>query len=202
MSQTYSVASNARRAAKKAGVNPKDIYVVPGGWKFDDPPEGSKPSIAVIETVAAELVGAPTSSGLPTVDVRKLAEGLAAPEPTMPETVVTHVAIYPTTRPGALARKPRAKAQPATKAAKPAPKAKRAAKAAKAPREKRLNGAGIGDQIIVALRQRWTPADELLKAYGWVSNTLRGFLSMYAKRNGVTIEHCRVDGAAQYRIAK
>ena len=34
MSEFYTIKSNARRAARKAGVNPETVYCVPQGWKF------------------------------------------------------------------------------------------------------------------------------------------------------------------------
>lgn len=50
-SQPFTLKSNARRAARKAGVNPNSVRSCPGGWHYELPAEGAAPK-AKAETKA------------------------------------------------------------------------------------------------------------------------------------------------------
>jgi hypothetical protein len=123
------------------------------------------------------------------------------------------------TAPVADAKPPRQRRRKAASKPKTAKAAKAATKAAKRPEGVAKRGtpeyaakmaarrtsqgrSGITEQAIAEIKARWTSADDLMKMTGWVSNTLRGVLSLYAKKHGVEIEGKTIDGVRHYRIAR
>lgn len=65
-----------------------------------------------------------------------------------------------------------------------------------------MNKRGITELVMKEIRTRWTPTSELLKMTGWQPTTLRGVLSLYAKKNNIEIKGRTVDGERQYLVAR
>lgn len=67
MSSIHSIKSNARRAARKAGIDPELVYAVPEGWKCPDAPStNAEPAKTVGEVFAAAIetvAAAPAPAG-------------------------------------------------------------------------------------------------------------------------------------------
>lgn len=193
MSQAYTIQSNARRAARKAGVDPNSVYCVPEGWKFPDPPNlGSVlAEIDPVQAVNWDVVLRQEPAKAPDID--RIETVAAEPEPIRPAlggTAAANAALSAR----AAARKPKpANAAKAAKAAKPT-KAKPAAK-------QRGKRDGVCDRVIAVIRARWTSVDELMKLSGWQRHTLRGYISTRAGKDGFTVERRKVDGVSQYRVA-
>lgn len=59
---------------------------------------------------------------------------------------------------------------------------------------------GVTDEVMKTLKARWTPADEILKSTGWVSNTFRGVLGKF-RRDGMKVECEKRNDVTCYRIA-
>lgn len=216
MSQAYTIQSNARRAARKAGVDPNSVYCVPEGWKFPDPPTVGEVFAAAIEAAAAE----PGPVGPLNVTLEQIAAKIT---PVVAKDIgaATELADYLDAKAADrnLVRKPKvAKAtepepiRPAlggtavanaalsarVAARKPKPAKPTKAKPAAKPRGKRD---GVCDRVIAAIRARWTSVDELMKLSGWQRHTLRGYISTRAGKDGFTVERRKVDGVSQYRVA-
>jgi hypothetical protein len=65
-----------------------------------------------------------------------------------------------------------------------------------------MNKRGITALVMKEIRVRWTPTSELLKMTGWQPTTLRGVLSLYAKKHKIEIKGRTVDGERQYFVAR
>ncbi|SRR5579883_894332 len=171
MAPIFTIKSNARRAARKAGVNPEDVFCLPNGWSYPDPPAKQTDTAPLpLATDTAPFVSVPP----PTAET-------AAATPSAPENTNQGEPEMSTAKP----KRTRKKA-----AAKPA------RKAATKTRER-----GLGDQVIAALKERWTPIDDLIKLTGWLPHTTRAFISVQTRKLGLTAERRRVEGVTSYRIA-
>lgn len=65
-----------------------------------------------------------------------------------------------------------------------------------------MNKRGITELVIKEIRTRWTPTSALLKMTGWQPTTLRGVLSLYAKKEGIEIKGETRDGERYYLVAR
>lgn len=57
------------------------------------------------------------------------------------------------------------------------------------------------EEVLSLLRADWQSVPVLLDKTGWKSHTLRGFLSIAAKKHKLAIERKRDSGVTSYRIA-
>jgi hypothetical protein len=97
------------------------------------------------------------------------------------------------------AKRAKAKAAAPKKAAKASKKAAKPARKTSTPRPE-SKGAKILDLIA---RAKGASLAELMKATGWQSHSVRGFISTAGKRHGTAIETAKnVGGERVYRVAK
>lgn len=224
MSSIHSIKSNARRAARKAGIDPELVYAVPEGWKCPDAPSigavladidpvEQVPTVsAVMEQIAAKLTPAPITAATNPKNCPKCSAVFGSCNHTMPagplNTTLEQIAakIAPVVAKDintatALVADLDAKAAKRVKAktikkAKPTKPAK--AKIAAKVRGKRD---GVCNKVIDAIHARWTSIDELLALSGWQRHTLRGYISTRAAKDKFVVEKRKVDGVPQYRVA-
>lgn len=210
MSSIHSIKSNARRAARKAGIDPELVYAVPEGWKCPDAPSTNAPAYTInpLSIAPADLDAA---EKLTTEQRAEIFEAAAVKTPARCPKCMAVFGTCDHTQEDAPAAQintatalvadldakavERVKAKPikSAKAVKTA-KAKPAAK----PRSKRD---GVCNRVIEAIHARWTSIDELLKLSGWQRHTLRGYISTRASKDGFKVEKRKVDGVPHYRVA-
>lgn len=58
------------------------------------------------------------------------------------------------------------------------------------------------DQLADALREGWQSTEDLHLKFFWGPTTIRGAISMIAKKRGLKIERRRENGITSYRIAE
>lgn len=57
------------------------------------------------------------------------------------------------------------------------------------------------DDLFEALQAGWCSAQSLAAANGWANHTLRGAISMNARKRGLVVDRKRENGVTFYRIA-
>jgi hypothetical protein len=207
MSPYFTIKSNARRAARKAGVDPEEVYCCPEGWKFPDPPAklpevgatvnvptpgGNMPCEVIGHENGATIIMPKSLPAEPVDNLSGLADGM------LDQAAAMHAGgapgNVPEFVPGPKPIKPR-KAVKTPKPAKPAKAAKPVAKRRTGKRD------GVGDRVIAAIHGRWTSIDALMKLSGWQRHTLRGYISTRASKDGFTVERKKIDDVSHYRVA-
>lgn len=223
MSSIHSIKSNARRAARKAGIDPELVYAVPEGWKCPDAETAAfeaatAPAINPLSIAPADLAAAETLTTEQRAEVfERVAVAHAAG--VLPKTCPKCSAVFGScnhtdgTAPAAPVNTAtalvadldakaakRVKAKPITiKATKTVKTVKaKPAKVAGKPRGKRD---GVCNKVIEAIHARWTSIYDLMELSGWQRHTLRGYISTRAAKDGFTVEKRKVDGIPQYRVA-
>lgn len=193
-SKTHTVKSNAAREAVKYGLSRADV--VPGedgGFRFMIP-DGK-----AVETIVAEPTApdAPLTVSEATFITKAIPETGGAIVDPFDGTGTDDVPPAPAVR-AAIAKTARRKSKD------PKPKKTTHGKFVGSPafQGRKTSGgrSGVIAKVVGELRKKWTPADDILKETGWVSNTFRGVLGK-CRKDGMDVRMEKRDGKTCYRIA-
>lgn len=181
--RTYTEKSNARRAARVAGVDPKLVVETDDGFTFPAPsadddevaaeePSPLKTAVGTAENIADDLDGIP-----PFLQRAPLTEDEKA-------TLATKTKQY--SSPDRTIEMPKRPIAATSNAKKP-------------------KGAKGGDKtalLLSMLKGKGSTVEQLTKALDWLPHTLRARISRLPKEDKkIKIERTRVDGVTTYRIA-
>lgn len=196
--RTYTEKSNARRAARAAGVDPGLVFETDDGFTFT-PPSDPAPHTLGREIIADEK--ATTARDL------AIEHSGAAPHDlvdtaakAVDDGIPAFCKISPEERKAAWERNP-------PKAAAIKPEIPMAKKAKRKKGDKAANGSGADkNATLLSMLKKGATVEELTKALGWLPHTLRARISRLNKPKskggeGINIERERVDGVTSYRIA-
>lgn len=204
--RTYTERSNARRAARAAGLDP-DTHVKPceDGFEVRFLPLMEKVNEAMDRVELnpdhplKQAVDAAVARGIPPKEFVQIAEEAADQ---LADGIPQFLKISPEQRKAAWDRNP-----PKTSAAKPKETITMASKSkAKADKKAKANGSDNNATLMKMLSGNGSSVEEMTKALDWLPHTLRARISRLNKPKskggeGMTVERSRADGVTTYRIA-
>jgi len=189
--RTYTEKSNARRAARAAGVDPSLIIETADGFTF------TPPSDDPVDTPALKVDD----------DLCRLEPAFEGQRstPKDDEDIPAFLKVGPQDRKEAWAKNP-PKAAPIKETNMAKTGKAKSAKSLKAASASYQSGANKTATLLAMLKGKGSTVDELTKATGWLPHTLRARISGLAKPKskggeGLKIERERVEGVTSYRLA-
>jgi hypothetical protein len=196
--RTYTEKSNARRAARAAGIDPNLVFATDDGFTFTPPAETNGHDHAE-ESPLKEAIGLAVERGISPNEfvaiAEDIADGLDSAPASTDDDIPAFCKLSPETRKAAWQRNP-----PKPAAIKESIMAK--AKTAKRSKEPKQSGADKTALLLSMLKGKGSTVEAMTKALDWLPHTLRARISRLPKDDKkIKIERTRADGVTTYRIA-
>lgn len=187
--RTYTERSNARRAARAAGIDPALVFATEDGFTF--PPPGGED-----ETPLKEAIDIAVDRDISPTEFTQIAENVADSLD-----ISDYLKLSAEQRRAGWERNP-----PKIASVKPETASMAKSKTTKRKKAEKASGADKNATLLKMLAGKGSTVQALTKTLGWLPHTLRARISRLGKAkskggDGLKIERTREDGVTSYRIA-